>query len=797
MQRKETGSQSGGAFVKTAGYFFIVAVVLIMATACSSQPQEQPRIVLFESDDQTLAEEEISAGAKQVAALYREVCEDSSQEELIQNLIIRLGENGYAAVDSENQIDMTNAGQVLDFCRAVDMEETAELSIIEIIRTEIIRTEIIRTELTQTAGGFCKYDLHTENGKVDVVRGYYRLDKDGTLLHEDTVSYPADQWQYTEEGYLIFSGSYLADDYYIISLTDEPEHTALRVEPLDARYRDLYRKYIQPVGYDDNELFLVNWSEEDSSSFNNLDFCDLFDRFYPMVYQKQSPYIACENPGVGFVYRITESEFEEVIGTYLNVDQSTLRSKTVYFSEDKSYEYKPRGIYEVGCSDMPYPEVVGCQENEDGTITLTVNAVFAYENTSRAFAHEVVIRQLENGGFQYVSNKVIGGDYDAWWHTERLTAQEWEEVYASAVSDESDADDSLWYLPQADRCLLTETEAEELEKAVLAAAGGVGEIYESMEIEEGASYASNVRDFSPTQCREVTAFLGRSGFVSTSQNMNMQNSEKFEAFYDAYMQGYDAMVTVYNVMQDGLIGALTFVYKNGDKEEGIQTYYIGIGWQEGGNPVIKNRLVSDVAKMHMTEKGYFIYTYEDQIVHSDENQYLRVSPLPDQCRELTQKYVDGLSFVNYNAFATNWDSSNVEKILMPCMFEDIYHIDTGMYLKAENDRIPSELYERIMTTYFPVSKDQVRSKCGYDADSDSYPYEMIFAVPHAPFGEVVDYSMGADGTITLFVEGVWIDYGTDCAFTSEIVVQPFADGTFRYLSNRISSEGILPVSKKV
>ena len=50
----------------------------------------------------------------------------------------------------------------------------------------------------------------------------------------------------------------------------------------------------------------------------------------------------------------------------------------------------------------------------------------------------------------------------------------------------------------------------------------------------------------------------------------------------------------------------------------------------------------------------------------------------------------------------------------------------------------------------------------------------FFEVPHAPFGEVVDYSMGADGTITLFVEGVWIDYGTDCAFTSEIVVQPFA-----------------------
>ena len=47
------------------------------------------------------------------------------------------------------------------------------------------------------------------------------------------------------------------------------------------------------------------------------------------------------------------------------------------------------------------------------------------------------------------------------------------------------------------------------------------------------------------------------------------------------------MVTVYDVMQDGLIGALTFVYRNGDTGGGIQTYYIGIGWQEGGQPRIK------------------------------------------------------------------------------------------------------------------------------------------------------------------------------------------------------------------
>ena len=65
---------------------------------------------------------------------------------------------------------------------------------------------------------------------------------------------------------------------------------------------------------------------------------------------------------------------------------------------------------------------------------------------------------------------------------------------------------------------------------------------------------------------------------------------------------------------------------------------------------------------------------------------------------------------------------------------------------------------------------------------------MIFASPYPPFGEVVDYSENADGTITLIVDGVWADYNSDLAFTNTIVVQPFGDGTFRYLSNTIEQK---------
>ena len=263
--------------------------------------------------------------------------------------------------------------------------------------------------------------------------------------------------------------------------------------------------------------------------------------------------------------------------------------------------------------------------------------------------------------------------------------------------------------------------------------------------------------------------------------LHMQNHEAVETFYADYLDGRDSMVTVFEVHRDGLIGAVTFIYRKGE----LQTYYIGVRWKEGGVPEIQGTSVSNVAEIKLTEKGYFIYAYEYVIAHASLRQYWRIEPLPEDCQELTEKYISGLSYVNYNVLVTNWNSSNVKDILMPCMYEDIYRISTGENLKTEDWKIPAEEYERIMTTYFPVSIEQLREYCGYDEGSNSYEYEMIYASPYPPFGEVVDYTKNADGTITLIVDGVWPDYNSDLAFRNTVVVQPFEDGTFRYLSNSI------------
>ncbi len=379
-----------------------------------------------------------------------------------------------------------------------------------------------------------------------------------------------------------------------------------------------------------------------------------------------------------------------------------------------------------------------------------------------------------------------------WLHTEEKKVEEevWEPPVETEESEtvteeenntETSTDSAYWFIPQSSDCLISEDEKEQLQSTVLSAAESVREIYKDNVIADAANYSSGVSEFTGEQRKTVVEQLGKAGLVSVEEDSNMQNPEKIETFYADYLNGQDSMVTVFEVHRDGLIGAVTFIYR----KEQLQTCYIGVRWKEGGMPKIQGTSVSNVAEIKLTEKGYFIYAYEHVIAHAGLRQYWRIEPLPEDCRELTQEYISGLSYVNYNVLVTNWDSSNVEDILMPCMYEDIYRISTGENLKTEDWKIPAEEYERIMTTYFPVAVEQLREHCGYDESSNSYEYKMIYASPYPPFGEVVDYTKNADGTITLIVDGVWPDYNSDLAFRNTVVVQPFEDGTFRYLSNSI------------
>ena len=398
------------------GFIAISIMILLSVSGCSDTHLEDEQVVESEiavQDQQQNVKDNEDEIIEICSQLYKKASEENKIADLetVRIIVNQFGENGYPAVDSRNQIDMTEAEQVEWFCEMVDTQEEAEITIIEV----------------SYLGGFVKYDLETKDGNVDVVRSYYKYEN-GNMKREVTGSYQAEYWNYTEDGYLMFSGVWFSEELYVLELSGAEEHTALRVQPLDETYRELSRKYLLPIGFEQNNMFIVDWSEDD---FGDLNFYDMYDLLYQKINGTYTPYVADDNLGVGAVYRIPKEEFESVIMKYFNIDSETLQSKTVYYSEDSTYEYKPRGFEEVEYPEYPYSEVVGFTENSDGTITLTANVVFPYAGDSKVYVHEVVVRPLEDEGVQYVSNRIIPSEdnYRETWHTPRLTLEEWEELY--------------------------------------------------------------------------------------------------------------------------------------------------------------------------------------------------------------------------------------------------------------------------------------------------------------------------------------------------------------------------------
>lgn len=367
-------------------------------------------------------ETENASKTETIIALYRDIYKEAvkypaeiranttdSLEET-KALIRRLGEYGYTAVDRENQVNMTNPQAVMKFCESAEEGQKAELMLL----------------VLSPFADLTIYQCKTENGTIMIVREDYQW-KDESIRQISKISYPADFWEYTAEGYLLFGGTYDSDLNYVLELSEGQDCAALRVLPLDEKCREYGRTYLRSIGYRKNNLFLTDWSEED---FGGLNFYDVFDSLYQIRYEQPVPYEADENLNIKAEYRIPAQEFEAVIMPYFSIDKEELQRRTMYIPEEGVYVYRPRGFYESESPDIPCPEVTGYLENADGTITLLVNAVYPEEYTAKAFSHKTVIRPLPEGGFQYVSNEMLpsGQEPDLWWHSKRLTKEEWENL---------------------------------------------------------------------------------------------------------------------------------------------------------------------------------------------------------------------------------------------------------------------------------------------------------------------------------------------------------------------------------
>ncbi len=350
---------------------------------------------------------------KIIEAVYEEICGRAetipgSLEE-IRGIVEGLGGKGYAAVDGKNQINMVCPDQIRSFCRQVEAWEEAEAELVVVV----------------SAISFVRYEFTTAEGAVTVRRSFFLQQEDWELVSSQ--SYPACTWVYS--GAWLFFGEYNMPGY------DGPSgYTAVRVEPLAEECRQLNRSYVRSIGYELNNLFTADWSESD---YRDLNFYDLYEAFLRIRNAQQTGVLFEE----GRSYEIPAAEFEAVFQSFFRIDAGTLRQYTIYHESMDTYRYRTRGMFDFAPTpDIPEPEVVDYEGNPDGTLRIIVNAVWAEKCLEQAFCHEVTVRPLEDGSFQYVSNRVLQSEnnVEITWYTERLTEEQWAEHYEKTAGTEKE-----------------------------------------------------------------------------------------------------------------------------------------------------------------------------------------------------------------------------------------------------------------------------------------------------------------------------------------------------------------------
>ncbi|MDO4939489.1 MAG: DUF6070 family protein [Lachnospiraceae bacterium] len=568
-----------------------------------------------------------------------------------------------------------------------------------------------------------RYGFETESGNVDVHKIWYEF-SDGDTKVINNVSFAAENWN-VDDSYLLFEGSYYSDVMYALTMSDGMEHDAIRIAPLDPECRRLSEIYALRIGYERNNIFLTDW---DANEFSKLDLDDIFEYACTAENVGLETYLYEADEYGNQIYYIPESVYEEAIQSIVDIGSEQIKSWHTYNPCTCTYGFRRRGIEEAEVPEYPSMEVTSCEHLDQGRIRLTVNAIYPEMNTDHVLTSEVIVREASEGSYVICSNKVIHKDETKLiWHADRIPTK------TSYAED--------FVISAEDIAMLNE-------KAV----------------------AANDK-FSD-------------GNLCTVQNGKMNNGNLLEQFVHDYEEGRDAEAEVYTLREDGTYSMTAFLCKGGK----LNTYFANVEKNNSGKMLITVHTANVIDSLVLTEKGYFIYGLRYLTEHASSRNFWRIYPADAKCEEYTDRFVKGMNFITYELFIKNWNEDNVNEVLSDGLFDDLYRKETGEVFKPVEGKISGELFERIMMKYLPVSIEQLRSAYECHKDSKTYAYRPVYpGTPNIPFGEVVDVHENADGTLDLVVDGVCVDYDSDCGFRCYVKVRPYSSGGFMYLSNRVEA----------
>ena len=205
------------------------------------------------------------------------------------------------------------------------------------------------------------------------------------------------EWKYTDKGWFC----------YELCVPEPPEVSEImdgscliRIKPMTEEQCEMSERCVRGLGYQGQNLLCSNWNVENMSE---LDYNGMFEYLYGMKYGEK---FNSEDYPNG----IPKEEFESLIMEYLPITAEQIRQYAVFDEENHTYDWARLGCgnYAPTFFGTSLPEVTDIKENDDGTVTLTVEAVCDTVICDDAvITHELTVRFAEDGSFQYLGNEIL------------------------------------------------------------------------------------------------------------------------------------------------------------------------------------------------------------------------------------------------------------------------------------------------------------------------------------------------------------------------------------------------------
>lgn len=345
--------------------------------------------------------------------------------------------------------------------------------------------------------------------------------------------------------------------------------------------------------------------------------------------------------------------------------------------------------------------------------------------------------------------------------------------------------------------LVSDSERKEAEDDCKEKMELIAELYKNAD----KGYASNViiADEIIDQMVEKLKSIGCSVTV-TALYSDMENYKELEDFLNASIAGRSGSAVCYEIHSDGGVGRYKYIY------DGKDMYILSAkaAWSDDDKPVITYISYTRIKEWKFTDKGWFCYElcvpeYPEVTEIVDGSCMVRVKPITEKNREMSEKCVLGLAYQGNNLLCSDWDIDRMESLDYNGLYEYLYAMKYQEQFPSENypDGIPKDEFESLIMEYLPVTAEEIESYAVFDEEKQTYMWERLGCFNYAPtyfgtsFPEVMDIRENKDGTLTLTVDAVCsMILCDDAVITHELTVKFAEDGSFRYLGNKILDDGL-------